>query len=107
MRDLTENKDYSKEGRFANIKLSQNIALFCQNKGYLVIVSLVSPYRELRENFKSKTEVCEFYLYTSEKRGKEKFFSPDYEEPLDNFHFIDTTNKDIQETANEILSFYW
>ena len=107
LRDLTENKDYSEKGRFKNIKLSQNIALFCQNKGYLPIISLVAPYRSLREDFKQRTEVCEFYLYTSEKRGKENFFSSDYEKPLANFNSIDTTNKDIEETANEILSFYW
>jgi len=107
LRDLTDNKDYSKEGRFANIRLGQNIALFCQNKGYLPIVSLVAPYRNLREELKLKTEVCEFFLYTSEKRGKEKFFSSDYEKPLENFNPIDTTQKDIKETADEILSIYW
>ena len=107
LRHLTDNKDYSKEGRFANIKLGQNIALFSQNKGYLPIVSLVAPYRSLREEFKLKTEVCEFFLYTSEKRGKEQFFSSDYEEPLENFTPIDTTKKDIKESANEILSIYW
>ena len=32
LRDLTENQDYSKEGRYKNIKLGQKIALFCQNK---------------------------------------------------------------------------
>ena len=107
LRDLTQNKDYSKEGRFANIRLSQNIAHFCQNKGYLVIVSLVAPYIELREEFKSRTSVCEIFLHTSEKRGREHFFSKDYKKPKNNFFSIDTTNKEIRSTANEILSIYW
>lgn len=107
LRELTDNKDYSKEGRINNIKLSQNLALFCQNKGFLVVVSLVSPYIEIREKFKSKTEVEEFYVFTSEIRGKENFFTEDYSKPKENFYSIDTTNKTINESANEILSFYW
>lgn len=107
LRDLTDNKDYSEKGRRENIILSQKIAFFCQNKGYFVIVSLVAPYLDLRESFKKKTEVCEVYLHTSENRGKEKFFSPDYDKPLENFLDLDTTKKTIKDTANEILSFYW
>lgn len=107
LRELTNNKDYSKEGRFNNIRLSQNLALFCQNKGFLVIVSLVAPYLELREEFKSRTKVCEVYLHTSENRGREHFFSKDYQKPESNFFSVDTTNKDIRLTANEILSIYW
>jgi adenylylsulfate kinase-like enzyme len=107
LRGLTENQDYSKEGRFKNIKLGQKIALFCQNKGYLVIVSIVAPYLELREQFKSMTDVSEFYLHTDEVRGREHYFSKDYVKPLANFHSIDTTNKKIKETAHEILSLYW
>lgn len=107
LRDLTDNKDYSKEGRYANIRLAQKIALFLQNKNFLVIVSLVSPYLDIREELKKATGVFEVYLHTSETRGREHFFSADYEKPIDNYITVDTTNKDIKETANEILSFYW
>lgn len=107
LRGLTDNKDYSKEGRFANIRLGQNIALFCQNKGYLVIVSLVAPYRELREELKNKTKVSEVYLHTTEKRGREHFFSKDYTKPLDNFLCVDTTNKTVKDCVDEILNVYW
>ncbi len=106
LRVLTENQDYSKEGRYANIRLGQNIALFCQNKGYLVIVSLVAPYIELREEFKSKTNIFEVYLHTTEKRGREKFFSKDYIKPKKDFISIDTTNKQIGKTTDEILTIY-
>ena len=74
LRHLTDNKDYSKEGRYSNIRLGQNIALFSQNKGSLVIVSLVAPYLDLREELKQKTTVCEFYIYTEKIRGREHFF---------------------------------
>jgi len=107
LRSLTENKNYSREGRFANIKLAQKIALFCQNKKFLVIVSLVAPYLELREKFKKTTNVFEVYLHTTEIRGREHFFSDEYQKPLENFYSIDTTNKKIKDTANEILALYW
>jgi len=106
LRELMENKDYSKSGRFKNIKLAQRIALFCQNKKFQVIVSLVAPYLELREEFKNKTDVFEIYLYTSEKRGREHFFSKDYEKPIDNYISIDTTNKTVKECVDEILTIY-
>ena len=46
------------------------------------IISLVSPYRELREEFKSKYKVLEVYLFTTEIRGRENFFVKDYEKFL-------------------------
>ena len=74
LRGIMNNKNYTKEGRFKNIILAQNIALFGQNKGFLVIVSLVAPYIELREELKSKTQVCEIYFHTSEQREEKIFF---------------------------------
>lgn len=106
LRDLTENKDYSRLGRENNIRLSQNIAFFCYKKGFLTIVSLVAPYLSLREEFKQKTDVCEVYLFTTSKRGKENFFSKDYKKPISNFLSVDTTEKTVEEAAHEILSFY-
>ena len=85
LRDLTSNKDYSKKGRIKNIELAQKIALFCANKGFHVIVSLVAPFKEVRDKFKNKKNVIEFYLQTTDIRGKEHFFSDDYAPPTDNF----------------------
>ena len=53
LRDLTSNKDYSKKGRIKNIELAQKIALFCANKGFHVIVSLVAPFKR-EDKFKQK-----------------------------------------------------
>ena len=106
LRGFTSNKDYSKKGRERNIKLAQNIAFFLQQKGFTVIVSLVAPYLHLREDFKNRTEILEIYLHTSEVRGREKFFSKDYEKPIDNYLSIDTTNKEVKECVDEILNVY-
>ena len=106
LRDLFQNKDYSREGRFANIRLGMSIAAYLINKNKTPIISLVSPYRELREEFKSKYKVLEVYLFTTEIRGRENFFVKDYEKPLRNFIKIDTTNQTEQESLYEILNVY-
>jgi len=106
LRDLFQNKDYSKEGRYANIRLGMSIAAYLINKEQLPIVSLVSPYRELREEFKSKFNVLEVYLHTTEIRGRENYFVKEYEKPLENFLEIDTTHQTEKESLNEILNVY-
>lgn len=107
LRDLFQNKDYSKKGRYANIRLGMSIAAYLINKNKTPIISLVSPYRELREEFKEKYKVLEIYLYTTEIRGREKYFVKDYEKPLQNFIEIDTTHQSEKESLNEILNVYW
>lgn len=95
LRALTVNKDYSKEGRLKNVKSAQDIALFLHNKGHHVTVSLVSPYRDQREEFKKLVgaDLMEFYVHTTEIRGREQFHVEDYEPPLENFYDVDTTDK--------------
>ncbi len=107
LRDLFQNKDYSKKGRYANIRLGMSIAAYLINKNKIPIISLVSPYRELREEFKEKYNVLEIYLHTTEIRGREDYFVKDYEKPLQNFIEIDTTYKSEKESLNEILNVYW
>ena len=106
LRDLFQNKDYSKKGRETNIRLGMSIAAYLINKGYTPIISLVSPYKNLREEFKSKYNVLEVYLHTTEIRGKEKYFVADYEPPTNSFLNMDTTNKSEKESLNEILNVY-
>ena len=54
MRDLFSNKDYSIKGRISNIDAAQKIAHYLHNQGKDVIVSLVTPYLDQREEFKKK-----------------------------------------------------
>ena len=105
LRDIVDNKDYSEQGRRENINLAMNITRFMDNKGFIVIVSLVSPYRDQREVLKMERNIGEFYLHTTEIRGKEDYFVDDYEPPLHNFTDINT-NKSIEECLNEILAVY-
>ena len=55
------------------------------------MVSLVAPYRELREEFKAATGLTEIYVHTTEARGREAKHASDYEAPLERFIDIDTT----------------
>tara|TARA_X000000368_G_scaffold81982_1_gene61869 strand:+ start:937 stop:1392 length:456 start_codon:yes stop_codon:yes gene_type:complete len=106
LRDLFQNKDYSRKGREANIRLGMSIAAYLINKGSIPIVSLVSPYRKLREEFKSKYKVLEIYLHTTEIRGRENYFVKNYEAPKDSFLDMDTTIKSVEESLDEILNVY-
>jgi adenylylsulfate kinase len=93
LRDIFQNKDYSEFGRRKNIERAQDIARFMSQKGFDVIVSLVSPYRDQREEFKENNQVKEIYIHTTDERGRENFHVTDYETPNNNFIDIDTTNK--------------
>ena len=106
LRNLFQNKDYSREGRFANIRLGMSISGYLISKGLFPIVSLVSPYIELREEFKSKYDVLEVYIHTTEIRGREDYHVKDYEPPTENFLDIDTTNKTEKESVDGILNVY-
>tara|TARA_B100001250_G_scaffold407097_1_gene427301 strand:+ start:2145 stop:2594 length:450 start_codon:yes stop_codon:yes gene_type:complete len=107
LRDITINKDYSEKGRRQNISTAISITKFMQSKDYLVIASLVSPYKDLRDLLKKERSVLEVYLFTSKKRGKENFFVENYESPTKDFLELDTGKKNIEECVDEILSVYW
>ena len=105
LRRLFNNQKYGREGREENIKRAQDLAKFLLAQGYDVVVSLVAPYKELRESFKSdlKNLLVEFYVHTTDIRGREHFHTDEYEIPTENFIDIDTTNIDQQEYLNEII----
>jgi adenylylsulfate kinase len=105
LREILTNKDYSKQGRENNIKTAHSIARYLANQGFDVIVSLVSPYRELREEFKSLGNITEIYIHTTEIRGREQFHVEDYEPPLSNFIDIDTTNQTPGQSLSTILNY--
>jgi len=97
LRNVLHNKDYSEKGRRKNIQFAIDMAKVMESKGYLVVVSLVSPYRDLR---------CGniFYLNTTRKLRK-KYWVDNYEQPIKNFTHINT-DKPIKESLDEILDVY-
>ena len=103
LRALTVNGDYSRVGREDNIRKAQTIAQFLQSKGHTVVVSLVAPYRALREEFKARASVTEVYVHTTELRGREDKHASGYEPPLKAFIDVDTTHKSVQEALGMVL----
>tara|TARA_B100001250_G_C19816742_1_gene798821 strand:+ start:2036 stop:2500 length:465 start_codon:yes stop_codon:yes gene_type:complete len=107
LRLINQNKDFSKEGRIKNISTAITIARFLANKDYLCILSIVAPYRFLRDELKEEFKFLEVYLYTDEIRGRENFFAKDYEKPVDkNSLYLDTGNLTIEECNDKILNVY-
>ena len=107
LRLINKNKDYSKEGRIKNISTAISIARFLANKNYICILSIVAPYRFLRDELKTEFDFLEIYLHTTEIRGRESFFAKDYEVPIDKKTLkLDTGKLTIKECTNEILNVY-
>ena len=104
LRALTANADYSRAGREANIRRAQTIAHYLQNQGRTVVVSLIAPYRDIREELKAHADVTEVYVHTTEQRGREEKHAKDYELPLANFIEIDTTGRSEEESLQELLN---
>ncbi len=104
LRDIFVNKDYSETGRRKNIERAQDIALFLHKKGYTVFVSLVSPYKDQRDNFKKVSDAIEIYVHTTETRGRESFHVSDYDAPTENYIDVNTTNVSVNQSIEKILN---
>ena len=103
LRGLLANVDYSEQGRINNIRTAQSIAMYLDNKGKNVVVSVVAPYKWLREEFKERHNVNEIYVHTTEIRGREHYFAEDYEKPEENFLDIDTTGITVEDCISKIV----
>jgi adenylylsulfate kinase len=106
VRKLFDNKDYSINGRMENIKRAYDIAYFLHTKGFVVILAMMSPFKLLREDLQNKVgkEYYQFYLHTTDIRGREQYHFDEFEIPSANH--IDTTNKTIKQTHEEIRTLY-
>ena len=106
MRELFANKDYSIKGRVENVGTAQRIAHYLHNQGHDVIVSLVAPYIDQREDFKKLMgeNLIEIYVHTSEPRERDHFKAIAYVAPSENFIDIDTTEDTPEESFNNLLT---
>ena len=106
MRELFTNKDYSIKGRVTNVDAAQKISHYLHNQGDDVIVSLVSPYIDQREEFKKLLgkDLVEIYIHTSELRERDHFRSDAYVAPKENFINIDTTIDTPEESLQKIIT---
>lgn len=105
MRELFTNKDYSINGRVVNVGTAQRIAHYLNNYGHDVIVSLVAPYIDQREDFKKLLgdDIIEIYVHTTEPRERDHFKAIAYVPPQENFIDIDTTDDTPEESFQKLL----
>lgn len=106
LREITNNKDYSEQGRRNNIKTAQTIVEYLDLNGCDVVVSLVAPFLDLREEFKSKLgkNIKEIYIHCSDERPRSEYKVKDYQPPIENFIDIDTTLDSEEESLIKILN---
>lgn len=111
VRVLTKNKNYSITGRIENIEFAHNLALEAHKQGLCPIISLVSPYAGLRNDFQ---EACRaigihikliqlIYNKEAENRGKEAYWVEGFEELTNNGLILNTSYLSISQCLAEIL----
>jgi adenylylsulfate kinase len=114
---------FSQEDRFESITRIAYIAKLLSRNGVIVLVSVITPYREMREYIrrelpgfveiyvKCPLEVCELRdvkgHYAKARRGELSSFtgvSDPYEEPLQPEILINTTSHTVEQNSRLILN---
>ena len=103
LRDILKNYDYTDVGKKKNIENVITIARFLDFKKFDVVISVVAPFRNLRESLKETNNVKEFYIHTKKTRGREHFFCKHYEKPETNYIDVDTTVNTVNTSIETIL----
>lgn len=105
MRELFANKNYTINGRVENVGTAQRIAHYLHNQGNDVIVSLVAPYVDQREDFKKLlgSNIQEIYLHTSEPRERDHFKAIAYVAPTGTYIEIDTTEDTPEQSFSKLI----
>jgi adenylylsulfate kinase len=102
-RDITQNKDYSKEGRLRNLKGAFDMALYLEKEGYTPILSFVTPYEELRQHLQNNAQkFVQIYLEYNEDRGRNKNFANDFELPSGKYLLLNTSLESIDECVAKV-----
>jgi len=92
-------ENFTKSYRIEQLEILQRFVAYIADQGVTVVVSTVSPYREIRDKFKnSRTDVKEIYVSSCEIRGREHLHSKEFEPPTENFINI-CTSLELPETS--------
>lgn len=105
-REVTQNKDYTKEGRLKNLKGAFDMALYLEKEGFMPILSFVTPYEELRQYLRDKADnLAEIYLTYSGDRGRNTYFANEFDEPSGSYLHLDTSILSIDECITKISNY--
>lgn len=103
-RQVTNNTNYSRDGRVINLKGAFDMAIYLYNDGYIPILSFVTPYEELRKYLREKIDLIEVYLEYTEDRGRNNFFAKDFEPPTNDCLIINTSELTLEESIKKIIN---
>lgn len=106
LREIYKNKDYSEQGRRTNIKNAQSLVEYLHICECDVVVSIVAPYKDLRDDFKERMgdNLIELYVHTTEERERDMYHVKDYQPPTKNYIDVDTTSDSPEESLVKILN---
>jgi adenylylsulfate kinase len=105
-REVTKNKNYTKEGRMQNLKGAFDMALFLERQGYDIVLSFVTPYEELRQYLRDNAEkLVEVYLTYSGDRGRNTYFATEFDEPSGTYLHLDTSKLSVDECIDKIIDY--
>ena len=80
LREIFQNKDFSREGRLKNLQKASDIAAYLDWNDKDVIISVVYPYKEARDYLNGIVpDVKWVYLHYAGERGREEFHVKDFE----------------------------
>lgn len=123
---LNSDLGFSEADRLENLRRIVEVAALMKDAGLIVLVSFISPYRQMREfarekagkngyievYVKAELETCALRdpkgLYEKAKRGEIKDFtgiSAPYEEPLNPEILIDTDKLTLEESVDKVLEY--
>lgn len=105
LRNIFQNKNYSREGRIINLNRASDIAHYInETSDKHVILSLVYPYKEARDYLNSLTkDILWVHLSYSGERGRENFHVTDFDIPNEeNVLSLDTSKLSIDECIEAI-----
>ena len=97
LRDLFINHDYSREGRKLNIMRANTIATFLsKTRDRPVILALVNPYQDLRDDLMLHNKYVQTILLTSTRDLRKEYHVKDFE--IGNPNICLNTDRDINDT---------
>ena len=96
VRDVIQNKDYSKSGREEHLSKMYDFARIISRQGKNVIISMMSPFKALRESLVESDGAIEIFVNSERELRKE--YHVDYFENPDNALVINTDIVSIEES---------
>ena len=106
LRQLTDNKDYTEKGIRGNIRDTYILSEFLHNQGCDVVITIMSPYLELREELKDRIgpNLQEIFLHTDSNRDTNQYKVPKFDHPEVNFIDIDTSKKSPDRAFSKLIT---